>query len=112
MVATHWKDRARAKKRQQLESIPKDWVLTNLPDKSQLDVSDFPRTCGLLSEREMEITESDVEVILSKLSKGTWSAVEVTMAFSKRAVIAHQLVRFTVEYLKQVVAYRHLRSTV
>lgn len=93
MTTTTWQERAQAKKRQQLESIPKEWVLTSLPDKDQLDVSEFPKTCGLLSAREIEITESHVDVILSNLAKGTWSAVEVTTAFSKRAVVAHQLVR-------------------
>jgi amidase len=87
-----WRNRAKAKKQQQWDSIPKEWILKNPPGKDQLNVMDIPRTCGLLSLREIEITESHVAVILSNLAKGIWSAVEVTTAFSKRAVIAHQLV--------------------
>lgn len=93
MASNDWQSRAKAKKLQQLESIPKEWILTNLPDKNQLNVSEFPRTCGLLSAREIEITESNIGVILSNLANGTWSATEVTTAFSKRAIVAHQLVR-------------------
>jgi amidase len=93
MTTTNWRERAATKKQQQLASLPKEWVLSNLPDKDQLDVSNFPRTCGLLTTRDIEITESYIDVILFNLSKGIWSAVEVTTAFSKRAIIAHQLVR-------------------
>ncbi|KAF7762070.1 hypothetical protein Agabi119p4_8663 [Agaricus bisporus var. burnettii] len=92
-----WRSRAKAKKQQQLDSIPKEWILRNPPNKDQLNVTDIPRTCGLLSSREIEITESHVEAILSNLAKGIWSAVEVTTAFSKRAVIAHQLVNCLTE---------------
>ncbi|KAF5359680.1 hypothetical protein D9756_002870 [Leucocoprinus leucothites] len=97
MARDDWKDRVAAKRRQQLESIPKDWILADIPDKSQLDISDYPRTCGLLTNRELEITESHVDVILSNVAKGNWSSVEVTTAFSKRAIIAHQLVNCLTE---------------
>ncbi|KAJ3567617.1 hypothetical protein NP233_g6250 [Leucocoprinus birnbaumii] len=97
MSDTSWQDRAAAKRRQQLESIPKDWVLPNLPPRSQLDVNEYPRTCGLLTAKEVQITESSVETLLVNLSQGTWSSVEVTTAFSKRAVIAHQLVNCLTE---------------
>jgi len=54
---------------------------------------DVPRECGLLTPREMEITETvDVELMLRKLSSAEWSSVEVTTAFYKRAIIAQQLV--------------------
>jgi amidase len=89
----NWQERIGARKSQQQNAIPKEWILTNLPDKNQLYVSTFPRTCGLLTAREIYITESYVDVILSNLAKGTWTSVEVTTAFSKRAIIAHQLVR-------------------
>ncbi|KAJ3563715.1 hypothetical protein NP233_g8763 [Leucocoprinus birnbaumii] len=97
MPDTSWQDRAAAKRRQQLDSIPKDWVLPNLPPRSQLDVNEYPRKCGLLTAKEVQITESSVETLLVNLSQGTWSSVEVTTAFSKRAVIAHQLVNCLTE---------------
>ncbi|KAF8900249.1 general amidase [Gymnopilus junonius] len=76
------------------------------PSKETLNVIEFPETCGLLSDREIEITNTG----------GTWSAVDVTTAFSKRAVIAHQLVeiplRFVIESLQRAAELdEHLRRT-
>ena len=54
----------------------------------------IPEQCGLLTARELEITNTtDVDVLLNKLPTSAWSSVEVTTAFYKRAIIAHQLVR-------------------
>ncbi|KAJ8481087.1 hypothetical protein ONZ45_g15432 [Pleurotus djamor] len=53
---------------------------------------DVPTTCGLLSSREIDITDTvDVSLILDQLRKGEWSSVETTTAFYKRAIVAHQL---------------------
>ncbi|KAL1673882.1 amidase signature domain-containing protein [Schizophyllum commune] len=80
------------KRDRQAASIPKEWLLAVLPPADQHNVIDFPRVCGLLSEHELEITETDdVSVILENLSTGIWSAVDVTTAFCKRAIVAHQL---------------------
>lgn len=87
----HWKALAADKKQRQLKSIPKDW-LVSLPPDSTLDVTGFPETCGLLNAREIEITNTLVDVLLEKLASGEWTSVDVTTAFYKRAIIAHQLV--------------------
>lgn len=51
------------------------------------------RSCGLLSDRELEITDAeDCTAILEKIHSKEWSAYEVTVAFCKRAAIAQQLV--------------------
>ena len=89
----HWKELVAEKKGRQAATIPKEWILTNLPPKDKLSVIDFPEKSGLLTARDIEITNTEVDELLSKLAKGIWSAVDVTTAFSKRAVIAHQLVR-------------------
>jgi amidase len=91
-MAQTWKDIVAEKKRRQQASIPKEWILTNLPPKEQLDIVLFPETCGLLSTKEIEITNMSVDGLMEKLRIGSWSAVDVTTAFSKRAIIAHQLV--------------------
>ncbi|KAI4518655.1 amidase [Schizophyllum commune Loenen D] len=76
----------------QAPSIPKEWLLEKLPPADQHNVIDSPRVCGLLNEQELEITETDdVSVIVKNLSAGIWSAVDVTTAFCKRAIVAHQL---------------------
>jgi amidase len=88
-----WRRRCIEKQQQQREAIPGAWRLKELPDSSVIDVRDIPRTCGILTETEIEITElDDVEVLLRYLREGIWSAVQVTTAYLKRALIAHQLV--------------------
>lgn len=87
-----WQELAEEKKRRQTASIPKEWLITQ-PADDVLDVTNVPTSCGLLSARELEITEvSEVAILLDKLATREWSSVEVTTAFGKRAILAHQLV--------------------
>jgi amidase len=86
-----WQEIAEKKKQEQTNLIPKQWLISVDPER--LDVLSVPQECGLLSKRELEITElNDLVVLLEKLASGEWSSVEVTTAFYKRAIIAHQLV--------------------
>ncbi|KAF9512588.1 hypothetical protein BS47DRAFT_1372763 [Hydnum rufescens UP504] len=67
-----------------------EWLLKSIPN--DLNVLHVPSGCGLLSARELEITETvDINTTLTNLAQGVWSSVEVTTAYSKRAIIAHQL---------------------
>lgn len=79
-----------ARRIRQTKCIPKDWLLSSPPlDQNVLDI---PVSSGLLSPHELEVTGVvDIELLLSNLANGIWSSVEVTTAFYKRAVIAHQL---------------------
>ncbi|KIK70773.1 hypothetical protein GYMLUDRAFT_32823 [Collybiopsis luxurians FD-317 M1] len=86
-----WRSIAAKKKAEQEALIPKEWKLDPVPPTNELDVSRIPETCGLLDATEVEITNSDVSVLLDKLAKGHWTSVSVTKAFYKRAIIAHQL---------------------
>ncbi|KAF1984926.1 putative general amidase GmdA [Aulographum hederae CBS 113979] len=90
MVAD-WEAKAQAKREEIFSSIPKEWILPSVPSKEeQKDVTgDFARQ--YLSDREVEITETDAVGITAKTTTGEWSAVEVTKAFCHRAAIAHQL---------------------
>lgn len=92
MAEAPWKSVAAGKKARQEASIPKDWILHNLPPRDKLDVTGYPETCGLLSENEINITNTSFDALLFELASGRWTAVEVTTAFAKRAIIAHQLV--------------------
>lgn len=92
METKHWTELISDKKTRQKAAIPQDWILGNIPPRETLDVIDFPERSNLLSEREIEITNSEVGTLLELLANGSWSALEVTIAFAKRAVIAHQLV--------------------
>lgn len=79
--------------------IPKEWrlpasITDTISEKSDQVVLDIPRTCGLLTAEELDITENYDAVALAKLlADGTLTSVTVTTAFCKRAAIAQQLVR-------------------
>ncbi|KZV89606.1 general amidase [Exidia glandulosa HHB12029] len=92
MSAT-WKELAAAKKAEQQASIPSAWLLSadKLPPAEQKDVTGVPESCGLLSAREVEITNTDVGPLLKKMAAAEWSASDVTLAFCKRAIVAQQL---------------------
>ncbi|KAI5959889.1 uncharacterized protein KGF55_005121 [Candida pseudojiufengensis] len=57
----------------------------------QFNAKEFLYNSKVLSERELEITDSKGSKILSEIANGNWSSVEVLKAFAKRAAIAHQL---------------------
>ena len=87
-----WESLVADKKRRQQAAVPSDWLLKSAPADTVLDVRAVPEQSGLLSTHETEITNTEVELLLHNLASGTWSSVEVTTAFYKRAIIAHQLV--------------------
>jgi amidase len=88
-----WQERAAAKRAANAESLPSSMILPKPPAPEVLDVMQVPMECGLLTDRELEITESKtVGLLLQKLAKREYSALEVAAAFIKRAVIAQQLV--------------------
>jgi amidase len=87
------------KKLQQQGKIPKEWLL---PESyhGAINLMDVPLTCGVLSDLEYKITSDfDATALLEKLNTGEWSAEQITVAFCKRAAIAHQLVRVLPLYL-------------
>ncbi|GLA03421.1 hypothetical protein AnigIFM60653_003040 [Aspergillus niger] len=93
MAITMWEHRAKSKQAQTAAAIPPEWTLpADILLDSSANVLDVPRTCGLLTEREIHITEDyDATALLEKLAPGEFSSVEVTTAFCKRAAIAQQL---------------------
>lgn len=98
-----WEKIVAQKKERSKNEIPNDWKLPeaifselSLPLESHpnrvLD-KDIPRQSGILSTRELEITEKySVTELLDGLASGTFTSLEVTTAFCKRAAIAQQLV--------------------
>lgn len=92
-MAVSWQEIVADKRKRQQDTIPKEWIVTSLPAEDVLDVTNFPLECGLLTEKEIEITElTDIAALLKKLAEGEWTSVEVTTAYSKRAIVAHQVV--------------------
>ncbi|KAI0757016.1 general amidase [Daedaleopsis nitida] len=97
MSSRNWQDLVVIKRRRQQAAIPSEWVLKSLPDSTVLDVRGIPEQSGILSPRELDITNADVETLLHNLASSIWSSVDVTTAFYKRAIIAHQLVNCLTE---------------
>lgn len=77
------------------KSIPRQWLAPadKLPPVTQKNVVDFPKQSGLLSERELAITDMSATELVVQMGKGRLKAEEVVVAFLKRAVLGHQLVR-------------------
>ena len=64
--------------------------IPEVPDELPLNVTGLPKQ--LLSEKEVSITESLPEDLVSALAAGKLSSTEVTSAFLRRAGLAQKLV--------------------
>ncbi|KAI0401086.1 amidase signature domain-containing protein [Xylaria palmicola] len=108
----NWQARVAEKRSNCRKSIPEAWILPQslldtLPNLSELPSTrtnlislDIPRRSGILTETELEITESySVSGLLEALAIGKLTATEVTSAFSKRAAMAQQLTNCLTETL-------------
>ncbi|KAF9884897.1 hypothetical protein FE257_000964 [Aspergillus nanangensis] len=105
------------RKQAQLEAqIPAEWRLpaslipagmlsvadsiTNAKEYQRVNVMNIPRTCEILTGRELHITEKyDVQGLLRVISQKQFTSEEVVRAFCKRAAIAQQLTRCLTEPL-------------
>ncbi|KAF9892336.1 hypothetical protein FE257_002113 [Aspergillus nanangensis] len=111
-----WQSQAQKAKDILHASIPTQWLAPAhlLPPAHQKDVTDFPRTSGLLTDRELSITDMSATALVSGMAAGLLTAEEVVVAFLKRAVLAHQLTNFATEFMadkaiaraKELDAYR------
>ncbi|KAM0787774.1 hypothetical protein ACM66B_003829 [Microbotryomycetes sp. NB124-2] len=94
MTAT-WQERAAAKQAAQQALIPQHLKLQQPFEGDDVRHFDFS---PFLSRRQLEITQVEsVSQLLDKLAKAEWSAVDVLEAFSRRALVAHQLVNCLTE---------------
>jgi amidase len=83
---------ARRKQAERQSRIPKQWLLKTLPSTSTLDVRSIPRTSGILTAEELEITENhDATSLAQAIRARTYTAEAVAVAFCKRAAIAQQV---------------------
>ncbi|GAA5830768.1 hypothetical protein JCM11251_001068 [Rhodosporidiobolus azoricus] len=94
LTKENWREKAAAKRARRDALIPVEWRLSEkaLKDQSLDNVIEISSTCGILTQRELEITELDeVEELAGRIAVRKYTSVEVTTAFCKRASIAHQL---------------------
>ena len=85
-----WQDVAAKKSKEIYDAIPPAW----LADQHSLqghNFMDLPRKCpSIMSEEELFITEQRAVDILTRIHSRKWSSYQVTLAFCKRAALAHQ----------------------
>ena len=80
------------------KALPQEWrlpssILDTISATADISVLDVPAKCGLLTKRELDITENhDAVDLIAKMAAKELSSFEVTQAFCKRAAIAHQVV--------------------
>ena len=99
-----WQGLVAKHREKQYECIPPDWRLS--PDalarlsgkgtasEGKLIQLQAARKSGLLSEKELAITEQHTaSQLLEKMARRELTSREVTVAFAKRAALAQQLVR-------------------
>lgn len=91
-----WQEIVASKRKALYGLIPEDWLL---PSEVLTRAENTPKLVGsfiesLLDQGTKEITALDPVDIVARIRDGTFTAVEVTTAFCKRAAYAHQLVSF------------------
>jgi hypothetical protein len=112
-----WRSLCNARKAAQEASIPNAWRI-KLPPKTCLDVRSVTEDCGLLSSRDIEIIDlgtKDVSALARLLADkdSGYTSLEVTTAYLKSAVVAHQVVSPRSRWFCSLASLnRHPRQTV
>ncbi|BGP47671.1 Serine/threonine kinase mps1 [Rhodotorula kratochvilovae] len=107
LTKDNWREQAAQKRFAREALIPAEWRLSPaLLALCARDPRSAARESGILTPRELELTECDeLEELVEKLADGRYSAVEVTTAYCKRAAIAHQLTNCLTEiYFAEAIA--------
>lgn len=103
-----WQERALKKRQECAQKIPQEWKIPEqilaqfqapfAENKNDLIRAEAIRKSGILTDRELHITENyTVTELISGLADGSFTSVEVTLAYSKRAAVAQQLVRIVMD---------------
>ena len=99
MTTQQWQDIVKEKQAEAAARIPQAWrlppeVTASISENASTNVLDVPRQSGLLSLRQLDITENyDATALLEQIHCGTLTSLEVAEAFCIRAAIAQQVVR-------------------
>jgi len=100
-----WQTLAASKRAANYSKIPESWRLpssmtSQFTEKATISVLDVPRTSGLLSEKELDLTENyDATELLALMASGQAKSIDVVTAFCKRAAIAQQCVNCLTEIM-------------
>ncbi|KAK5050425.1 hypothetical protein LTR84_003706 [Exophiala bonariae] len=92
-----WRSLVAQKRAEVAKQLPQEWrlpteIMSTISETANVSVLDVPAKCGILSAKEIDITENhDAVDLVEKMAKKELTSSEVTLAFCKRAAIAHQL---------------------
>lgn len=79
-----WQSVAWQKKDQQFARIPSQWRLPQLPPSTVTNYLQVPRECGLLTDKELDITGNyDATALAQAIRERKFTCVDVTTAFCK-----------------------------
>lgn len=98
MAEVNWQELIQRKRAVRDALIPAEWRLpTTITEKVSPESShsafDLLNEAGLLTDREINITENNTATSLTaKIASGKLSSYDVAAAFCKRAALVHQLV--------------------
>lgn len=98
-----WQEIASEQQRLRDSQISKGWILESLPTESVANVMNAPYTCGLMTKKELALTEKDATDLLAMMARGELKSHDLTSAFCKRAAIAQQLVSLSLFHTSRYV---------
>lgn len=94
-MGQHYQEIAAIAQKRREDAIPKEYLL---PTESLKDLprnlTTIPKASKHFTVEELEIIETEAEDILLKIKNQIWTSVQVTKAFCKASIVAHQLVCF------------------
>lgn len=94
-----WKARTEAYKASILESIPKEWRLSDEQlAKLGPDVRHVAEETGILTPAEVKILAQDATSLAKNIAAKKYTAVEVATAYCKSAAVAHQTTNCLMDY--------------
>jgi amidase len=88
----HWSIIANRRRELILSKIPAEW-LVGATETAVSSVMHMPETSGIMTAEELAITELLAADLVKAIRDRTYTAMAVTIAFCKRAAIAHHIVR-------------------
>ena len=81
---TNWELDTKKKKAEQDARIPADWRLNTLPGPEVHNYTEIPRTCRLLTQDELQITEQyDAVELAAAIREKRLKCLDVARAFCK-----------------------------
>lgn len=93
MSNSGWQEIATKKQAERDALLPSKWRLDMSKYQSRNNLLTVPIDCGILSDKQIDITSNyDAVDLIARMRDGTFSVEEVVTAFCARAAIAQQLV--------------------